>query len=37
MEQKVNGDNSFSPTNYPKEMKRCSWFLSTIYEEYKQL
>lgn len=37
MEQKVNGDNSFSPKDYPKEMERCSWFLSTIYEEYKQL
>lgn len=37
MEQKQMGDNTYDPSILKQEMKRCHWFLNTIYEDYKQL
>jgi phosphoglycerol transferase MdoB-like AlkP superfamily enzyme len=37
MEQKVKGDDTYTPVLFQQEMKHCSWFLSAIYEDYKAL
>lgn len=37
MEQKIMGENTFPQEDTQKELKNCHWFLSAIYEDYKQL
>lgn len=38
MEQKIVGDNTFAdPKDFKREEKNCSYFLNTLYEDYKKL
>jgi len=37
MEQKVKGEDTFSPEDSKKELKNCHYFLTAIYEDYKRL
>lgn len=37
MEQKSFGDNTFDKKSLKKEQKKCAYFLSTVYQDYKKL
>lgn len=37
MEQKVQGDNTYSPMEFKKAEKNCAYFLNTLYSDYKKL
>lgn len=37
MEQKVKGEDTFTPADSKKELKNCHFFLTAIYEDYKKL
>ncbi|MBI3238861.1 MAG: sulfatase, partial [Flavobacteriia bacterium] len=36
-DQKAITENTFTPEDSKRELKNCHWFLSAIYEDYKQL
>lgn len=37
MEQKIVGDNTYSESDFKREQLNCSYFLNTLYEDYKKL
>lgn len=37
MEQKTIGDNTYSPAEFKRAEKNCSYFLNTLYSDYKKL
>jgi hypothetical protein len=37
MELKIMGEDTFSPEDRPRELKKCHSFLTAIYEDYKRL
>ncbi len=37
MEQKIKGEVTYKPEDFKLELKNCNWFLSSIYEDYKNL
>lgn len=37
MEQKVKGEDTYKPEDVKRELSNCHWFLTAIYEDYKQL
>jgi hypothetical protein len=37
MEQKIVGDDTYSKSDFKREQLNCSYFLNTLYEDYKKL
>lgn len=37
MEEKIEGDNTYAPGEFTREMQRCQYFLVSLYNNYKEL
>ena len=37
MEQKIIGDDTYPKSDFKREQLNCSYFLNTLYEDYKKL